>query len=356
MEKLKWLSREDMENAPDIEVNCSQCQKRFFVRYRTAYERQNKNWKYICKKCESKNALMIHPRKRTVPTHIDVNCSICGNKFEKTYIAYQRNIKDNIPHICRTCLPLYIGNKRKSEWDELSESDRQNKINKLNIGNKKYWEAITEEDLDILKKQRSKTSKQRIQNMSTKEYFKMLQCLFDGHKKWRDNMSPEEFREWNNRRIETFEKHKYSLNKLEKEFFNTLTNIGCSNITTRWYNKIKHKDFDKLFPYNPYLQTKNIIPFHEWDFKVLVGSKEILIDVDGSIHKSTNKISIQGIDVASYIQFNDSQRPYQTDGLDAYIIMAYDNKLYDDTAVYSINNNCNINLKSLLNILVDKVV
>ena len=79
--------------------------------------------------------------------------------------------------------------------------------------------------------------------------------------------------------------------------------------------------------------------------------------IDGSIH-DPNKISHdvtyfdgRKISLSDLIAFNDSQRVYQTDNLNAYVIQCYDDKLTDNTPVVKINTGEIINFKSLIGIL-----
>ena len=124
-----------------------------------------------------------------------------------------------------------------------------------------------------------------------------------------------------------------------------------------WYNKIKHPDFDKLFPNNPVTGSKFVSPYHQWDISVKLFDTRVLIDIDGSIH-DPNKISHdvtyfdgRKISLSDLITFNDSQRVYQTDNLNAYVIQCYDDKLTDNTPVVKINTGEIINFKSLIGIL-----
>lgn len=61
-----------------------------------------------------------------------------------------------------------------------------------------------------------------------------------------------------------------------------------------------------------------------------------------------------GIDIGLTVFENDSKRPYQTDGLDAYVVQCYDDKLTNDTPVVNIKTNEKMTMKSfiaLMNIL-----
>lgn len=347
------MNRADMIAAPDVEVICSKCNRPFMVKYRTAYDRQNKEWDYVCKSCEAMESHINHPKLNKNPTHISVKCCMCNNDFTKTYIAYCRNLKFGINHVCKECLPEYISNRRLYEWNNMSEEDKFYVVKRLHDGNDIYWSSLTEEDRLAISKLRSKISKNRIQNMSIDEYTEMMYNINEGHKRWRDSMSPDEFIAWNKKRIESVKHNIKHLNKTESKVLYDMNIVKSSNttITPRWYNKTVHDEFKYRFPYNPHLKTYNIIPFHEWDFMVRFKNNNVLIDVDGSIHNPLNAIMIHSIDVSSYIQFNDSKRPYQTDGLDWYVIQCYDDKLSGDTKVFVGKTNEMITYKDLLNIL-----
>lgn len=116
-------------------------------------------------------------------------------------------------------------------------------------------------------------------------------------------------------------------------------------------SKTVHPEFYKTFPINPVTNQK-VFPHHAWDFKV----GNILIDIDGSEHTIQPKefITKDGIDVGGLIQFNDSQRPYQADGMDAYIILAYNDKISDAISVFNLQNGEYITFGVFLNMIKNK--
>ena len=105
-----------------------------------------------------------------------------------------------------------------------------------------------------------------------------------------------------------------------------------------------HPDFYTTFPENPITHSKFVNPFHFWDFLVQLNDHYIFVDIDGSVHDSKNKTT--GI-----TEFNDSKRPYQTDGLDAYAILCYNDHLTFDTEVININTNSKMSFKDFLTML-----
>lgn len=92
--------------------------------------------------------------------------------------------------------------------------------------------------------------------------------------------------------------------------------------------------------------------YHIWDFIIYTKERNILIDIDGSIHKlEYGKRVVADIDVAEYINFNDSKRIYQTDGLDAYIILVYDDEINRNTPVLKLKTGETIEYHQFLNII-----
>ena len=85
-------------------------------------------------------------------------------------------------------------------------------------------------------------------------------------------------------------------------------------------------------------------PTHFWDFMISTREGRVLVDVDGSVHDprhTANKIT----------HFNDSKRPYQTDGLPAYIVQCYDDKLTDNTPVLNLKTGDVVTLRQWISII-----
>lgn len=135
-----------------------------------------------------------------------------------------------------------------------------------------------------------------------------------------------------------------------------LPSIDRIEYTQQYRNQIKHPDFNTIFPVNP-ITNGSVNPYHIWDFIIYGKYKNILIDIDGSIHyKKKNNYYFKNskgdkINLSELMTFNESQRYYQTDGLDAYVIQCYDDKLSDDTSVLDLKSGKKIKYKDLLNII-----
>jgi hypothetical protein len=89
------------------------------------------------------------PRKKRESIKYDVKCSICGNDIQVSEETYKRHMKLeplNPQFKCRECI-LKIGHERLVEkWYSMSDEERKETIGKLNLANKKWRENMSEED------------------------------------------------------------------------------------------------------------------------------------------------------------------------------------------------------------------
>lgn len=227
----------------------------------------------------------------------EVVCNDCGTTFKIGSTAYYNHAKNShIKFRCKSCKMKYYAKLNKERWNNKTPEDkekyRQSKI--------KEWNNL-DKYIDICFKCASgKVNSDLIQN----------------------KQSPAEI-----------------------EFINQL-NL-CKIDYKFQYTNTTYPDFF----YDIYDRTKS--PFHVWDFYIKTLHKNILVDIDGSEHTvyEGEFITKDGIDVGKKIQENDSKRPYQTDGLDAYIILAYDDVISKDTPVCKIQNNTFITFNEFMNYL-----
>ena len=220
-------------------------------------------------------------------------------------------------------------------------SDEERKAIGRNIS--KGQNNMSDEEKTKLNMQRSVSLKKYWKNMSVDQRNK----ISDTFKQWWKDMTPEQYQRLCVNRAMAYNEYINSLdivpNNNEMSFINDLNMNGIVHQYI-YPSAIIHKDFLELFPYNPITGSDRINPFHNWDFKLNLKQKTILVDVDGSIHNQESYRVIspytnKEYSMLDYHKFNDSKRPYQTDGLDAYIIQCYDDELKNDTKVLCLQTN-----------------
>lgn len=336
---------------------------------------------------------------------VPVKCIKCGNDFEIHRATYNRKLKENkdTPQfICKNCYSIIKSEESKKYWDNLPEDERYRRVtklvsernkffnnmpsdirieinNKISKKRKAYWDNMDIEDriqfgLNHKKWWDNLTSEEReIQFAPMREgYWLWYNSLTDEEKKeisrmkskyssdyW-NNMTVEEKTRWIKKRRDGFNKYFNSLNsspnKNESDFINYL-NLNNLDYKFQWYNEIDHPSFYQLFPSNPVTGASIVLPFHAWDFIIYLRDKIVIVDIDGSIHNpyhqdfkvvaNTGKV----VNINDIMKFNDSQRLYQTDGYDAYIVQCYDDKLTDDTPVIKLQTGEKMTVKQLMDLL-----
>lgn len=269
-----------------------------------------------------------------------------------------------------------IGQKIRNGISNMSDESISNRSRNSSIAVKKQWNDLTQEEREDLSLRMSISRLEFYSNLPNEKRIELGKLISIGQ----NNMSQEDKNKANDKRSDSLKKYWEKLtreeydnrvfdsrkgfneylkkinisgpNKNERDFINYLNSIFIP-YKYQWYNKIKHERFDELFPYNHILDTKFIRSKHQWDFKLDLTNKTILIDIDGSIHdKEKTQFEVtrnnKKFILSDYIEFNDSQRLYQTDGYDAYIIQCYDDNLSDDTPVKNIQTNETINLSDFI--------
>jgi len=217
-------------------------------------------------------------------------------------------------------------------YKNLSDEVRSEISKRVSDHFKNYWSNLTDEERQLISERYSRQAKDQ----------------------W-DSMTPEQYEDWDSKRISGYAKYldKSPLSRNESAFAELL-NVHTILFEAGHYNISKHKDFDDMFPSNPVTGSQRISPYHCWDFLV---NGNTLIDIDGSIHdpNQTNyDVTIPNgnkVLMSDYIQFKDSQRPYQTDDMDGYVVLCYDNNLIDDTLVLSFQTGEIITVKQLIVLL-----
>lgn len=235
------------------------------------------------------------------------------------------------------------------EWWESSKGEeyRINLSKKLSDAQYKFLNSLSDEELEARRKHLSDTTKNWWKNMPSKERDDIIKRRSEKIREYWKNISEDDFKEWLEKRATGYNAYVKEMqqreNHCERLFFDMLKTSHLE-FTVQEYNETVHPEFFDLYLYNPYSVHHTTSPYHAWDFMIkLKNDQLIFVDIDGSIHDryQTNfEVRRSGLryNIADYIQFNDSKREYQTDGLDAYIIKAYWGNLTDDVEVISLSD------------------
>lgn len=266
------------------------------------------------------------------------------DKLSSNYIKWWNNLSEDEKQ--------KFADDKKQWWENLPEEEKCKRSNRMAA----YWANLSGDEktnkLDFVRNLHN--------NLSDEAKEIKRKRISDKVQKYWDNITPEQFQEWKYKRAIGYNEYLSNLdiepNKNELEFMNKLKLHNIEH-QYQWYNTTMHPDFNNLFPYNLVTNSTLINPYHSWDFIIHRGDTDILVDIDGGIH-DPSKIDYEVTDcnnkkfkLIDLIQFNDSQRPYQTDNLPAYIVQCYDDNITDDTKVLSLHRNEVINVKQLLALL-----
>ena len=284
-------------------------------------------------------------------------------------------------------------------WKNMSSDEYKEMCSKMSAGDRKYWDNLSNDEyiarcISAQTMWNNMTEEQRLQqsmniskmqilnwkNMPKDKYIYRCKLLSAAARKYWENISDAELAARRTLTSDRFKKYWVSMTKDEfnlwklkqsKGFNEYLENLGLKpntnemnfieylkEININWIyqysNMFIDKEFDKLFPYNPILDSSNVNPYHKWDFMINLYSSKILIDIDGSIHdpsKTSYEVTYPNgkkFILSDYILFKDSQRPYQTDGYRSFVVKCYDDKLDLDNEVIDITNNNKMTLKEFL--------
>ena len=253
-----------------------------------------------------------------------------SDKISKRRISYWERIGEEGRRLA--------GSRHKEWWDTFTEEERREMCQPMREGYENWWKNLTPEERE--------------------EYSKKVSIQFQNY--W-NNMTEEELNEHLRKRSEGFNDYlsrsRSDANKSELSMMSILASQGL-DYEFQYRSRIKHERFDELFNKNN-LPTgfKYTTPYHAWDFLIHTMHGDILIDIDGSIHDPNGpayEVTLSGgrkANVREHLAYKDSQRPYQTDGLEAYVILCYDDNLQKTTPVISLCNDELITLNDLINIL-----
>jgi hypothetical protein len=353
---------ESIENPvnPDVEVKCYECGCTFTIKY-TTYMSRPRNHQRRCFKCRTAAG-----RKSWLKNWEEKPQEEKEHISEQRREWYQRAPKERVDEVKqrrREGIQEYFKN--------LSEEERAKKIATGSQNLKKAIEYCTSKEG---REKQAELAKTKYMSMTPEERNEKMMKIRDGWNKWFSNAdNRQKFSElmksqWANLTKEEY--YRYMLkqqlgvaasnnpNQVEAELIDKLNiliwNDEISGYKFQYVNQKIHEDFETMFPVNPVSGSDKISPYHVWDFIIYkTDGTSALVDVDGSIHFQAImwKLVVDGKDIGESIKFKDSQRPYQTDGMDAYVVLAYSNTVTDDTPVLSLQSGEIMTVRQMLVLL-----
>ena len=367
-----------MDNKDLITIMCKDCGCEFSVQY-VNYKNKNDTHYWRCKKC--KYIFIGNIRKLQFQNMSDEEkeknskLNSKNSKLGWSSPDYRKKHKDSRQKYFNSLSneeKSKIKLKKQKAWESMSLKKRKLISEKRSELMKQFWSNPPEGHREYISKMMTKRNNEFWNNISEEDKIKILSPLIEAGLVYWDSISEEERLMYSNKARDRW--NNMSSNKLLENFqlqsegiahsteiigqteyiFKNDLNLYRINYKPGYASKIIHSDFYSIFNNNPVTGSNRINPFHAWDFILYFKNKSILIDVDGSIHDK-NKTNFEvtswnGIkfNLSDFISFNDSQRPYQTDGMNAYIIEAYDDKLENSTEVLNINTNKYITYKEFI--------
>jgi len=317
---------------------------------------------------------------------INLTCEICNEDYTLSISAYRDRIRKGSLMLCPKHMLEYRSKRMIKYYEDPANRE------KTSITTKAGMDAMSPEAKDQMNINRNKEFESYMNNLTNEEKAarikplniyreKMMtdpvvakefsEAIINGQQnmtqeakdQWNKNKGTAKKKEWNNKelleiiewdikRIAGFNLKNNPPSKLEKKFSDMLDKHGIK-YEFHYYNKKIHPDFFKLFPNNPITGAKYISPFHQWDLIIKTEAFDILVDIDGRLHFEESFIHNEYENDIKFTEleskrFDDSQRLYQTDKKNAYIIQCPDDKLTKDSLVLHLQDNIIITLKEFL--------
>lgn len=356
----QWVCTNCRKLKIPIYLTCTVCGKKFPVQFDTYRLKKDKtDWR--CRRCNDDYRNSVYQSKSPEEKAKFVESQIARTK------AYYANMTDE--ERAKNKFNRSMGWKKRWEkgtaessleamkegrakwWGSLSEEKKIQQWEYMNEGRIEWWNTISDEDKDAYLRIIGLRSKKSWDKLTPEERLARTKPLRDGCKEYWKGLSVDmdKYDEWRAKFSEGYRKYKDSINphtgnakpsKIETEFMNQL-HLYKINYIFQYPNKNIHPDFHKLFPINPVTKATFVDPIHMWDFVLKTKHGDVLIDLDGSIHmhetyRTVHRYTKVEYSIYEYNKFNDTKRPYQTDGLPAYAIICPDDKLLPTCEVINI--------------------
>jgi len=316
---------------------------------------------------------------------IIIECEICNNKYSILYENYKRSEKLGRRHICKKCNgKLRVPALRKGHeeyfskeenhikhsrlcreiWNDRPQEFKNKQLNMLMTIGQEYRDSVdfpaisSERLINHFKNPENRKKLSNIMKDIWKRRSKFEKELAMVHlvDYW-DNITPKELDEWYKKSLDgSILNDSIISGPSEEKFQSDLDSSGkfIFRYKRQYRNQIKHPDFNTKFPINPVTGSKRVSPYHIWDFIIYGNEENILVDIDGKIHNlGSGTVTYCGkpVEFSEVVKFNDSKRPYQTDGMDAYVVNAYNDKIEDDTTVIRVSDKSSLTYKELMTYL-----
>ena len=355
-----------------VYLKCDGCNADISIKYGTY--RRTKNNPHYCRKCRGINE---HNRIESLPINEKKAYKSRKNKaIAKGWSNQSDEMKKHVSDMRKeeSARPERKALKKKlaqERWDNKSEEEKINHMQKMHKGRDDYYGDP--ENMKI----HSDRGRDNWYKQSIEEQNRILNALeigrinylafipIDIRESKRKNMSVRSTSFWKNLSFEEkiiqvrkaqegkVKSKNIKFTNTEKEFINIL-NLNNIEYEYQFLTDDIHPEFFNLFPNNPVNGDSFVSPFHAWDFRLNLKQKQILIDIDGSIHDpfKTNYIISDNdnsrYNLKEFNHFYDTKRIYQTDNLEAYVIKAYDDKLGDNIKVMNVQYRVEMTFKDFI--------
>jgi hypothetical protein len=337
-----------------VDVICKNCGCEFKIEKEIYMKRKSngrKSFIFTCKECKSKiakiNSLKALDKIQSMSS--EERMELIKKKSEGLK-AYHMNMSDESKNrrsrnlsIGLTRYQKNLSEEQKSQRSKnirnalanMSNEDKINKANKTSVNMKRYMAELTKEK----KEERYSKSSQ-------------------SHKKYWSSLTPEEIYE----RMKPLLDAQTDIGPTEYDFHSLLKLNGFIegiNYSRRFdsYPYIHPEYYNHFTDINPITKYQTY-PYKNWDFIIYTKEKNILVDIDGSIHdpnKTTGSvINKNGVKFNIYenIKYYEMKRVYQIpNNMDAYAVLAYDDTINDNTPVINIKSNEIILFESFMDII-----
>ncbi len=378
LEIIRQIKDRNERDKAIVYTKCARCGKPLEIKYGSY--RRNKDPNHYCKKCngerEKERIASLSDEEREAFRKKKSESVKAGwaNQSEEMKQKVSKMRKEDWKKESRQKIQAELLRRR---WDNATDAEKQAQAEKLGKGRDKFWG--NEENRKIY----SELARERWYQYPEEIRAKVLAAAKEGSTNYWNNLSDEEKQRaiekrsasskkyWANLSQEDRDKHFKRISNSLIEYFNNLDRFPNKNeaafidylnknnlkFDRNYMNTTKHPDFDKLFAINEVKPGSMVLWFHKWDFIIYGIDTKVLVDIDGSIHDPKSSANMvhdkQGnfFKLSDYIEFKDAQRPYQTDGLEAYVIQCYDDNLIDKTPVTRITTGEKMNVKQLISIL-----